>query len=665
MTELPPQDDRGWRDPRRAVALVLIAACTVVMGDLALTAAFHCDEANAFRFVTRFGSGQWNSPGRPGLLWLLLTPTLVLRDPVWTAFAMRLCAVAASVGTLYGVWRLTTLPAEDHHRGIHPEDRGHGGALALLLLATSMSWQAHSFEVRTDTFVVPATLLAMHLLWRDRPTLRQAVVAGLAIGAAGLFSQKSIYNGVGVGLGTVAFVAAAPIPWRLRERLRTAAVAVAAAGLLVVGWYALLALVNDSSAVSSNLSRAAANAFDNPRTVKMNLNALRIAGERAEPLYRGAAWGAVPVLLLLRRHPRAFASLVVLLTMLSTLYFHRGFFLYFIASFEPYAAIVGGAGLGAALSWLHGRLGRPGAAIAVALVALGVGWGARDNAQWWDFLHRVDNANQVAIQEEVHRLFPEPVPYWDAIGLIPGYPETTFFGTGPVRAKQRLKHGASMWIKLAQERKPLFFIHDYMSRDRYFRGHEQRWHWKHYLPYRPNLYLRGARARVEVGERRELSADIIHAGAYTVRFWGAWTGEATVGGKPVQDGDVLQLEVGELELVAEAKTGYGQLWVILGEGTAPAVKRAGELIDWSLYPRLGRERYQSYDSRSNSVADLLTAPHDPRARHNWEKRRARHKKTMLAREKSLAQPPAKKKKKSSKKAQPKPADAVRGPTRLP
>jgi hypothetical protein len=644
--------DPKRRDPRVILPAVLLFAGALMMCLPATRAAFHCDEANVFKHVTRFAHGEWFAPGRPGLLWLLLTPTLLLGHPTAIAIAMRLLAVSASVVTLVGVWRLATRPAADAS-GIHADDRGWGGVIALALLLTSMSWQAHSFEVRTDTFVLPLTLLAMHLLWRDRTTAKQAIAAGLAVGAAALFSQKTLYNGIGIGLGWVAFVSVAPIPWRWRQRARTAALSVGAAVLLIAAWYTLLAVVNDGPTVAQNFDKAANNAFDKLRPVRMNIGAIKVAARRAEPLYYGAALGLPIVMIRLRRHPRAFASAVVLATMLSTVAWHRGFFLYFIASFEPYAAIVAGAGLGAIGSTLHRRLPRVGPVLAALALAAGVGWGVNDNAVHWHWINHVDNDNQVAIQKEVRRLFPEPVPYWDSIGLIPGYPETTFFGTGAVRGRKRLLHGASMYVELAREKKPLFFIHDYMSRDRYLRPFEQKWRWKHYLPHRPNLYLRGGRVRVEANQERTLNVEIIQDGAYTVRFWGDWTGRAHVDGKSVVDGDVVQLKRGSVTLKARAdRGGFGQLWILIGDGTKPSTTRPSELIDWSLYPRLGRERFQSYDSRKSSTSDLLTPKHDPRAVRNWPARRKRHRKAQQERERTLAQPPEASKKKKKKKRDP-------------
>ncbi len=637
MTETPDLPDRGWRDPRRVAAALLLAVIAAAICVPAFRAAFHCDEANVFKHVTRFASGDWSSPGRPGLLWLLLTPTLLLGDPTVVSWAMRLLAAGASVVTLAAVWRISTRPA-DGEQGIHPADRGWGGALALLLLGTSMSWMGHAFEVRTDTFVVPLTLLAMHLLWRDRTRPAQAVAAGLAVGAAALFSQKTLYNGVGIGLGWAVWVAVAPVPWRWRERARTAVLAAGAAGAAVALWYVLLEAVNHGGAAAQNLDLAASNAFENPRPLSYNIGALRIAGRMAEPLYWGAALGLVPAIARARRQPRALAAAVVLLVMLATMFVHRGFFLYFIASFEPYAAIVAGAGLGAGLSWLHRRRGRAGALLAGVLVVLAVGAGLWDNAGQARQILNIDNRNQIRVQREARALFPEPVPYWDSIGLLPGYPETTFFGTGPVRERKRAVLGPSMYVHLAREAEPLFFVHDYMTRDRYLRPAEQRWHWRHYLPYRPNLYLRGGRVRVQPGEPVSLDVEIVRDGPYTVRFWGAWVGAATVDGQPVQDGDVVRLRRGTATLAATAERGFGQLWILMGEGRVPEASRASEVIDWSLYPRLGRERFQSYDSRSSAESDLLTPEHDPRAARNWSVRRKRHQRAQTKRDDALGQP---------------------------
>ena len=159
----------------RLVRFLVIGAVVGFLVAAGALGAFHCDEANVVRHVTRFADGDWGRPGRPGFLWLLLSPSLLFDSPVASVLAMRAAAVGASLGTLALVWRIV--------QDDDPDDR-IGPLLAVALLGASMSWQAHSFEVRTDTFVVPMTLLAGWAVVRPSVTFRQALLAGLALGAA-------------------------------------------------------------------------------------------------------------------------------------------------------------------------------------------------------------------------------------------------------------------------------------------------------------------------------------------------------------------------------------------------------------------------------------------------------------------------------------------------
>ena len=133
------------------VFVIVLGAASLLPA--ALTAALHCDETNVFRHVTRFQNGDFIRPGRPGLLWLLLLPLNFLPEPALSVHAYRLVSTAASFVTLAFVAGLALRPRGDEPA---PTREGAWGALAaLVLLITSGDWQAHAFEIRTDTYAVP------------------------------------------------------------------------------------------------------------------------------------------------------------------------------------------------------------------------------------------------------------------------------------------------------------------------------------------------------------------------------------------------------------------------------------------------------------------------------------------------------------------------------
>lgn len=598
-------------------ALLVVGLLSMLPG--AIHGAYHCDEVNVFRHVTNFAAGRFAEPGRPGLLWLGLVPTIGLGDPAASIHAMRATAVAASLASLLFVGMLAGRRRED----------GPWGALAAGgLLLTSLGWQTHAFEVRTDTYTAPLTLAAALLLFRDRVSTRAALAAGALVGAAGLVSQKSIYNGVALGVGWLVFQASSSRGDDWRPHVRTAALATGAAAAVLAAWYGGMALLSGSeSFVADNLGTAVKTGFSEVWSMKRNLGTLRGTAERAPVL-----WGLAPLALIGavaggRRRPTQVAVGAMAAAMVATIAVHRGFRPYFVASFEPYLAVLSGGALGSLGAGLCRRVGgRAGVLAGCALLILpaaGTAWMNRDGAA---ALLATDNGKQLQVVADAAEAFPEPVPYWDSIGLLPGYPETTFFGTGPTRAAKRKKSPGNMYVRLAREEKPRFFIRDYMTRNLYLRPAERRWVWRHFLPYRPNLYLLGGRIRAAGDEGAEGTMEVLVPGEYTVRFLGGWTGEAEVDARPVRDGDVVTLAEGTTRLAATAVDGRGDLALYIGRDRAPD----DAVVDWSMYPRLRRDRYQQYDRRGKR-SDLLTPPNDPTL--TPEKHRARAKKHQRLRSK--------------------------------
>lgn len=580
-----------------AVAFVLAAAPVVLFGT---RAALHCDELNVLRHITYFADGDFGHSSRPGLLWLLLVPLAWIDSPWVMVEVARAVAVVASLLTLALVARLGR---EDGDPAAATR-----ASLAVLILGTSASWQGHAFELRTDTFVTPMTLLLLSILTGPSLRWRRAAGVGVLLGATALVSQKSVYNGVGLAL---AWPAASLLSGAAREGrwirgfLGRGVVIGAAAALCIGLWYAAMANLTGQGEdyLGRNVASVTKTAWDGPAGLRTHGESLLSAVRLGPALWVLAPFGAVLAATQRFRAPRVVAASIVGAALLSTVFFHRGFFMYFIASFEPMLALPAAH----VLSVLFGRLGSPRALLVAGALVLAVGGVAGYEPA------RAIAATSVApharFLQDVERLFPEPVPYLDLLGTVPGYDEVSFFGTAPNRDAFRRRRGPSPFVQLAREKKPQFFVREYMSRERYFYPAERRWLWQHYLPVRPNLYVHGLRMPVDA-ESGTRTGELLLSGAYEVVFRGGWSGAALLDGTPVSDGEILDLQAGRHEITAQSTHGAGELWILWGTGRRPLTERDRDQRDFSMFPLLTRERYQQYDGRGKP-GDLLTPPEDP------------------------------------------------------
>ncbi len=600
-------------------AAILVGAASLLPA--ALTAALHCDESNVFRHVTNFGRGEFADPGRPGLLWALLTPVLLLPDLVARVQGFRLLSVAASFVTLAFVAGLAARPRGDEGA---PTRAGTWGALlAVVLLATSGDWRAHAFEVRTDSYVVPLTLGAIALLLRPNPRRAQLVVGGLLFAAAGLVSQKSVFNVVAIGAGWALYLLVAARPLRPGRRLADVALVAAVTAGVMAAWFAVLGLITGAigGVAESTVEIGMNTAFRAGVTMADKLDVLARCVNKGPVLWGAAALALPASIALARRVPRALAAGTVGLLMVGTIGVHSGFRVYYVASFEPYLALAVAGPCGLLLAWLHDRAH---AAVPLLLIA-GLGAGAWTvTAPHERALLATDNAHSMRVLRDVQALFPEPVPYWDGLAMVPGYPETTFLNTGSTRTRARKVFGSNTYIRLARERKPRFFVRTYMSRDKYMLPRERTWHWTHFLPLRRNIYVAGGHIKAAPGEELKGEVEILTAGEYRVWFLGGWTGTATVDGRPVHHRDVITLKEGRSTLASQASTGRGELWLILGADREPELKRSEQQVDWSFFVLDWRSRYGHYD-RDSKFADLLTPRNDPdMSPGRWKGRRRNH-----------------------------------------
>ncbi len=654
----------------RAATILVGAALMTVLGLYSWRAAFHSDELNVLLHASRFAEGDVVHPGRPGLLWLCLAPLIGLGEPIEILRASRIVSWLAVCAT--GVMLALLAWPRDPLAGANEveEDSGEAvtmsrldsiagwiPALALLLLFSSGSYTPHSIELRTDTFTTPLSLAVLVVLWRKgRTGLGPVVAAAVLVAAAALISQKSLYNGVGLALAwLLASPSADPKRPGASGRVRDAAVSIGCVATLVGLWYLGLSIASGGggSVVTTNFQGARNTAFGSGVPWDDKATWLWEAVHRAPLLYLSAVPGLVVALVRRAKDGRILASALVGATLLGTIFIHRGFFPYYIASIEPFLALPAAWGLGGSLVllWtgaLGARLPRSVATILCVgilggCLAWGIGgygggkttrtqyaWGAwpRLTAAW-----EVTNEWQMQLLEGLRRFVPESSPYVAGIGVVPGYREVAGYLTGDNRRAQRRQDKLFIKTKMQQER-ARFFIRTYMTRKKYLRTAEKRLLYTSYLPVHPNLYLHGARVVWDAGStpgRR--TVDLLVDGTYTLRFRTGRAGvesSVLVDGKPASEGENLQLLTGRHEVEVGATSSRGELWLLLGKDVPPPPKHHA---DFSLFPKdrkRSRTRYQRYDTKKHGY-DLISPPSTER----YKKRLKRHRRALQREEKEL------------------------------
>lgn len=598
----------------RALLGLLLAAAVGWLMAYGLRAAFHSDELNVLWHAMRFATGEVGNPGRPGLLFLVLSPIIWLGEPASILLAGRGAAIVAAASTLgLLAWLGRAQDGEDARGAFR-------APLAVVLAVTAGLWATHGIELRTDTFTTPLSLLAVAVLWRRRWTPRTAALAATVVAAAVLVSQKSAYNTAGL---TVAWLLAAPTLNpdldRRSARLRDGLVAVGVGGALLLTWFAALSLASSSGTdvLRSTVGTAAATAFGGGISTTEKGKWLLDAYERAPLLWTLAGPGFV--IAMVRRVRPTVAVGFVGLALLAVFPIHRGFFPYYLASIEPLLALPAAEALlalGALGARIGGLVGGPrwgprwGASIAAIALTGGFWWSHGEGRDAIRKAWSVDNRAQIELTRTVERMFPEPVPYFAGINLIPGYPELGGYLTSQNREAKRKARG-NFISALLREAPARFFVRDFMSRQKYLRGGEKQLLYRSYLPVAPNLYVHGARVRWEAGEAEGILAiQVFLDGEYSVTRRGAGpTATVSVDGRSVAPGDRILLTAGFHEArIGPAESG-GEVWLVLGENVPLQVPRTP--TDYSMFPKDrgdSRSRYQRYD-RKRQGWDLMPPPH--------------------------------------------------------
>ncbi len=578
--------------PLSRLQLLAAAACVAaVLTPLALTSTYHCDELNAIRHAGLFAEGDFRVPGRPGLLWFALTPLFALPTPPSILVAARLLSVLAAALAAVVWLKLAT------------REVGRGAAIgALILLVASPNYMGHSFEIRTDTFVLPLALLTLALLCRTTPQRFAGVLAGVLVASTLLISQKSVYFVAALHGAALVFALVSGGTRAARAQIGRLVVMDAVGLALVLGYYGVLIALNGGAEgfLDEHLGAAASTAFDS-YPLHRKARGLWHSSWEAPLLYVAAVIGMGLATHQRRRRPLMYAIAVLTVLLLSTIFFHRGFFHYYVAYMEPFHALM--AALTLATLWEAARRGakvpRILGWVAVAGIAAAVVWGG---VRWHRF-YQVHKGYQEAVMHTVTEAFDDKVQVFDGIGLLPGYPQPGFFMTKGGRDAYRAKHPKDGLIRLWQDPPAHVYVYDYMTRKRYLTPTERRYVWEHYVPYRNNVRLLGWRFDPAKRGKGEPTAEILVPGAYTVWFAGGWTGPVTVDGIPVTHGQTVELREGELPLSVEDRVGDGELWLIIGADREPHE----DAVDYSMFPILNRKRYQRY----TRAGDLATPPNCP------------------------------------------------------
>ena len=577
---------------------------------LAMTAVYHCDEMNAMRHVGMFAEGDFAIPGRPGLLWLVMVPLIWLSDPKVTMLTARVLSVAAA-----GVSAVLLLRLASRDAGLRA-GAASGGVIAVLFLFSSPNFMAHAFEIRTDTFVLPLQL-GLLLLWlREDPRRGRWWIAGLMVGVILLFSQKSLYFTAALHAAVVAHALIVRREGLLRAQLRSLLGMDLLAVAMVMAWYGLMTLLNGGSGefVGENLRAAAATAFTATPLDRKARNLWHAA--LAAPVLYGTFLAAFAVAFARpQRRPLTCAVGGLTIGLLCTIFVHRGFFHYYIASLEPWYALV--AALLCGLAWDSKRWWAR--SLVLAAVAGVLIWGGLR----WNLYRQVHNDYQESVMASVEEIGGgERVRVFDGIGLVPGYPQPGFFMTRGAREEFRARHPDDGLILLWRDPPVHVFVYDYMTRSKYLTRNEREYVATHYLPFRDNVRLLGWRGKVGgkgAGDAQTMQADIVVEGDYTVWFDNGLSGRVSLGEGVVQHRDTIRLAAGAHEISVEGVR--GELWLLWGIDRIPDE----DTVDWSMFPILNRQRYQHY----RKAGDLKTPRDDPSLARNKKK----HGKSKKKREK--------------------------------
>jgi hypothetical protein len=369
-----------------------ISACFATLIVLCFTRNVNWDEFYYLSFVHDALNGRLDRPMQTFHVhffgWLARVPG----GEVDQIAAARLVMVAMVAVTCVGIQRIGARLADPF-----------AGRVAVLAYLASGFVLAHGASFRTDPIAASLLMTALALMLTTPMRIGQMVAVALLCAVAVLVTIKS-------GLWLPAFLAALLYRWPDRAVVLRCLIA----GLLALGLAALLLLLHSATLQPSAENATASNA-------RAALDTTFLAGPPFPRWNEARLWALLSLSALLlaalglagARPRRQAAVLAGFALPLASIILYRNAFPYFFPFITAPLMLV--VAVGAARLDRADRLAAP----VVGMLALAL-------VQTVLAL-REDNALQRATLAEVHRLFPDPVPYIDQHRMLSSFPGQGFF----------------------------------------------------------------------------------------------------------------------------------------------------------------------------------------------------------------------------------------------
>lgn len=533
------------------VLTALVAACLVLLLPMSFLRNINWDEFYFLSHVHAWLDGRLDRPMQTffvhGFGWLAQVPGHEFGQIV----AGRLVMLAFLMLTCHAIWRM----------GSHLADP-RAAKIAVLAFLCSGFVLPHGTSFRADPIATGLLTTALSILLTSRMRILEILSVALLSALALLVTVKSALY-LPAFLGVLVF----------RRREETMLLRVLIAGGLAIGvaaglylWHSAGLSVTEGNETAANLREAAGTTLLSgnllPRWNEillwalLSLPALILAG-------MGLAQARSSRLIILSA---AFALPLLCLVV------YRNAFPYFFPFIS--APLMVTAALGA--SRLRNAPRLPMLLVAMATLSAGQGLLALSEG----------NAAQRATLAEVHRLFPEPVPYIDQHGMVAEFPKQGFFmSTWGIESYR--KAGKPVFAAIIAEAQPPLLlanrwelaraVADGNSRPGALLPEDQAALKESYVHYAGAIWLAG---RDLLGAGAEVSFTVPFPGLYRL-FADA---PVLIDGTAVAPGSALWLDGSRHALVATAGAQVRLIWATAADGTAPPALPASDLYSgfWRL-----------------------------------------------------------------------------------
>ncbi len=377
---------------REVMRTVAVVAATILVA-LAWTRNVNWDEFYFLSLVHANLDGRLDRPLQTAFVhafgWLVHVPG----HEMGQIFAARVVMTALFATTVFSIHRIS--------RELTERDAAD---IAVIAFLTSGFVLAHGTSFRADPIAAAFLMGALTIIMTGRMSAWQIVVVAL-LSAGGLLVTIKAVLYLPAYLGVLV--------WRWDDR--RVVLRILLAGVIGLAVAAGLYIWHAAGIVSAPSNETAANA-QNAFTTTL-LNAGLVPRSREAALWALLSIGAVTLALIGLMTPGSTRArllrLSLVLPLVLSVLFYRNAFPYFFAYITPPFMVI--AAVGAA------RLGKGRAlgALVALMLATGIGQAVKALSE--------GAALQRATLAEVHRLFPDPVPYIDHNAMVASFPREGFF----------------------------------------------------------------------------------------------------------------------------------------------------------------------------------------------------------------------------------------------